>query len=136
MKNNNYLFFTLEESLLNGLKKEIENNKLLKPFFTSSTASTNLKLVIDCLNLSNLDLTDDAHEIISLLHEINSLLNFVDQNSSKECFYTRHLNETKDSFYSLLGVKSYKMIAEISRIRRISDKGIELLKATNQLSHL
>mgnify|MGYP003150450140 CR=1 FL=1 len=101
MKNNNYPFFTLEESLLNGLKKEIENNKLLKPFFTSSTASTNLKLVIDCLNLSNLDLTDDAHEIISLLHEINSLLNFVDQNSS-----------------------------------RISDKGIELLKATNQLSHL
>ena len=154
MKINNSNFFSLNESLLIGLKKEIEDNYLLFTFFTSNAASSDLRHFIIFADTVE-DSTDNSQTsrirrisdksiellVLNLLHEINSLLNFVDQNSSKESFYIRHLGQAKDDFYrdlklKNLEVKSYKMIAEISRIRRISDKSIELIKAVQELTVL
>tara|TARA_B100001094_G_C17988303_1_gene698847 strand:+ start:218 stop:607 length:390 start_codon:yes stop_codon:yes gene_type:complete len=129
MKINNPNFYSLNESLIIGLKKEIEANPLLLPFFASNAASKLLKSVI-------LESHSYIPSLAGLLNEINALLKFVDQNSNKDEFYTRHLGESKDAFYSRTNIKTYKMYSEIFRIRKISDKSIELLKAVNQLSNL
>tara|TARA_R100000654_G_scaffold46090_1_gene72246 strand:+ start:1558 stop:1959 length:402 start_codon:yes stop_codon:yes gene_type:complete len=133
MKINNSNFFNLNESLIIGLKKEIEDNPLLLPFFTSNAASKLLKSIIhESADLIAAYVACDS----SLLNEINSLLTFVDQNSNKDEFYTRHLGESKNEFYSRTNIKSYKMYSEIFRIKKISDKAIQLIKTVNQLSHL
>ena len=135
MKINNSNFFSLNESLLSGLKKEIENNALLFPFFTSNAASTDLRHFISFADTVD-DFTDSQQTMLALLNEINSLLTFVDQNSTKNSFYLRHLGESKDEFYSRTNLKDFRMYSEIFRIRRISDKSIELIKTVNELSAL
>lgn len=133
MKINNSNFFSLNESLIIGLKKEIENNALLFPFFTSNAASKLLQNVIyESTELLGAYVAGET----SLLEEINSLLTFVDQNSTKETLYTKHLGESKEAFYSRTKIKDYKMYSELFRIRKISDKSIELIKTVNELSAL
>lgn len=139
MKINNYKFFNVVDPLLIGLKKEIESNPLLLPFFSSNAASAELKNFISnykSLYNDHWKIADNSHFISGLLDEINSLLTFADQNSNKEEFYTRHLGESKDKFYSRTNIKDYKMYSEIFRIRKISDKAIELIKTVNELSYL
>lgn len=131
MKINNYKFLNFNSTLIVGLIKEIEDNPLLLPFFKSNAASNLLKSIVgesDEIRGGDMD-----HR---LLDEINSLLTFVDQNSNKESFYLRHIGESKDEFYSRTKIKSYKMYSEIFRIRKISDKAIELVKTVNELSAL
>jgi len=128
MKINNSKFFTLNEALIMGLKKEIESNPLLLPFFVSNAASKLLKsVIIDSYLPADLD---------CLLNEIHSLLTFVEQNRNKDEFYTRHLGESKDDFYDRTNIKTYNMYSELFRIRKISDKSIDLIKTINELTHL
>lgn len=131
MKINNYKFLNFNSALIVGLIKEIEDNLLLLPFFKSNVSSNLLKSIVgesDEIRGGDMD-----HR---LLDEINTLLTFVDQNSNKESFYLRHIGESKDEFYSRTKIKSYKMYSEIYRIRKISDKSIELVKTVNELSAL